>query len=109
MLEFSKKVLILSNWRWSAEGEALESTNCKHSKRVISTKASWVDERLSPSKMATFGLIEEENVFDVTTAYEPSLTVLSTRFTETITGYEASSEPLSISEEGKWIQITAKG
>ena len=51
--------------------------------------------------MATFGLIEEENVFDVTTAYEPSLTVHSARFTETTTGCETSSELLSISEDGK--------
>ena len=58
--------------------------------------------------MATFGLIEEENVIEVTTAYGASSVVQSTHFTET-TGYEASSELLSTSEEGKRIQITTKG
>ena len=50
--------------------------------------------------MATFGLIEEENVIEVTTTYGASLMVQSTHFRETTTEYEASSEVLSTFEEG---------
>ena len=71
------------------------------SKRVILTKEFCVDKRLSLSKMATFGLVEEENVIEVTTTYGASSVVQSTYFTETTTGYKASSELLLTSEEGK--------
>ena len=49
--------------------------------------------------MATLGLIEEENVFEINT-YGDSSVVQSTHFKETTTGYEASSEVLSTFEEG---------
>ena len=53
------------------------------------------------SKMATFGLIEEENLTEVTPTSPASSAVQLTHFNETTTGYEASSEVLPIFEEGK--------
>ena len=56
--------------------------------------------------MATFQFIEEENFSEVTTAHGTSALVLSTHFKEATIAYEATSEVLSTSEEGKLQFIT---
>lgn len=52
--------------------------------------------------MAMFGLIKGEETFrEVTTAFGSSAVVLSTHFEEARSAYEATSEVLPTSDEGK--------